>query len=197
MSLWSGFGPWGGIACPVHNAIGSHPGDCDCSMEPPPGTVLLLFQKVSKAECTLGGSTSFGNYSIRRLCATQRSSSGCRGLEKRVDILNRGSLLHRSLMPLNALLNKWPKNEALQVWVLFLFYFVFAKYYYFILDCKCFSSVIVKFTALLTHQHVTQRIQMCSEPQFQLNGPGFHRCAVKERICIYCQQLTVTWNNIE
>lgn len=44
VTLWSGFGPWGGIACPVHNAIGSHPGDCDCSMEPPPGTVLLLFQ---------------------------------------------------------------------------------------------------------------------------------------------------------
>lgn len=65
-----------------------------------------------QSECSPGGSTSFGNYSIRRLCATQRPSS-CRGLEKRADILNRGSVLRRGLMPFNALLNKWPKQWSI------------------------------------------------------------------------------------
>ncbi|TSN86056.1 hypothetical protein Baya_9951 [Bagarius yarrelli] len=39
-------GPWGRIACLAHNVIGSHPGECDCCAEPPPGTVALLFRPV-------------------------------------------------------------------------------------------------------------------------------------------------------
>lgn len=47
VTLWSGVGPWGRIACLAHNVIGSHPGECDCCAEPPSGTVALLFQPVN------------------------------------------------------------------------------------------------------------------------------------------------------
>lgn len=46
VTLWSGVGPWGRIACLAHNVIGSDPGECDCCAEPPPGTVVLLFRPV-------------------------------------------------------------------------------------------------------------------------------------------------------
>lgn len=77
-------------------------------------------------------------------------------------------------------------SEASQIWL------CYARYYYFLFAFMLVRVVLQSWShsQLFWLTNMWLWIPKCNEPQFQLNGPGCHRCCAK-RLHFYRQQQTV------